>query len=124
VSTLAEAKAALADALSAVEGYDVRTAPFAGAGTPGDGWVVSRHLEVADLRSATVTLTAVILFSGDLALAEQKLTADGVALLDAASHAGDVADVALDAAEIMIGTVNPAPWYGVTITLTTEVTSA
>jgi hypothetical protein len=123
LSPLAAAREAVAAALSAVSGYNVRARPFRGHYRAGDGWVTVGRVAPADYTTSAVTLVVVLVLGADELAAESRLEDDAVALVDAVTR-GDLdlqtADVALEPASFVVG-APPAPLYGATLTLTTEV---
>lgn len=117
--SLAEARAAVAAALSTVSGLTVRTRPVA---TPkvGDGWVVVTRLAPAAFTACAATFTAVVILGADEAAAEGLLETYGVACIDAVTSRLQAADVSLEAQVLLAGTTS-TPLYAIAVTLTLEV---
>lgn len=121
--TIAEARAAIAAALSTVDGYDVRARPWRAAERPGDGWVVITSVRPGEFFSAvSVTFRAVLLLSADQLVAEESLETDAAALVLAVTKAETLlpANVDLSPVEIPVGTAR-TPYFAAVLTLTMEV---
>lgn len=119
--TLTEAREALADALSEIDGLTVRARGTARAPRSGDGWVTVGRMEPSDFRRSVVTLTAVIVLGIDNSSSEELLETYAVDVIDTVTVIDDfpVANVFLEPTLLQVdqtGTLN-----AFTITLTTEV---
>jgi hypothetical protein len=118
--TLTQAREALALALTAVDGLNVRPRPGVKYPRPGDGWVTVGQMEPADYTRTTVTLVAVIILGADETSAEEHMETWAVNVIDTATTADfPVSDVVLEPISLVIesGTALNA----MTLTLTTEV---
>jgi hypothetical protein len=80
---LADTREAIADALSTVDGYNVRPRPLHGRPVTGDGWinVLSVRPSTESFTGYMVQMTAVVVLSTDEATAEEHLEEDAVELL-------------------------------------------
>lgn len=81
---IADARQALADALSAVDGLAVRPRPPVPSPRPGDGWIVVARWRPSTFRCSDVTLQAIISLGTDTASSERLLDELAPAALDAA----------------------------------------
>jgi hypothetical protein len=122
VSTLAEAREAVATALSTVVGVDVRARPWRSAGKPGDGWVNVTRVVPAGFVGAYATLSAVVILSADDVDAEASLDVLATTLMNAVTGSDlNPADVVLEPATVPVGQ-SATPLYVLVLTLTLEVT--
>lgn len=123
MSTLAETRTAIAAAVNAVDGLNVKAYAVTNNVRPGDGWVTSPVLGVAGFEAAAAEWDVVVVLGTDPTKAEQRFDELAVAVLDAAA-ALDAADVRVAPQLLPAGDVTPANLYTLVLTLTTEVTSA
>lgn len=118
---LTQARQAVADALSAIDGLNFRPHPTVAQPRTGDGWVVVTRLEPADFAATTATLTAVVILGADEAKAEQLVDDLGVPMLAAVTKAPDLnpADASLVQQALVAGPTGTL--YALALTLTLEV---
>lgn len=122
--TLVEAREALADALSEIDGLTVHPVRGGKAPKPGSGWVTIGRLVPSDYTRCSVTLVAVVVLGSDQASAEDLLNTWAVDVIDAVTTVDELptADVALEPILLTAGT-DAVPVNAFTITITTEVES-
>jgi len=120
-TTLTEAREAVADALTALEGLNVRARGPVKLPRTGDGWVTVGRLTPASYTACSVTVVAVIILGADTAAAEELLDLWAVDIIDAVTTAEDlpVSDVALEPITLVVE--SGATLHALTVTLTTEV---
>jgi hypothetical protein len=121
---LADTREAIADALSTVDGYNVRPRGIPPVPKTGDGWitVLSVQPSTESFTGYMVRMTAVVVLSSDEAKAEEILEEDAVELLTAIIEADEInpADISLEAQALFTG-ANQAPLYVAALALTLEV---
>jgi hypothetical protein len=119
---LATARAAIATALSALSGVEVRTRPWKGAGKAGDGWVTITRIEPADFKASYATFAVVVILSADEVKAETALEDQATGLIDALTGSNlDPTDVVLEPTVMTVGQ-SASPLYAAVLTITLEVT--
>lgn len=121
MSAVADARTAVAEALSSVEGYAIRSHPFTAAPAPGDGWVEITSVRplTGFGRSAAVDLSAPVFLGSDRAAADARFDADGLALVAAVAALGALEVTA--APEVVTVGSSSTPVYIVRLALTLEV---
>jgi hypothetical protein len=121
---LSETREAVAEALSEVDGYNVRPRPFSAVPKTGDGWVTVTTVRPSteSFTGYTAQMTAVLVLSADEATAEMNLEEDAVEFFTAITDADCllVSDMSIEAQVLVTGT-NAAPLYVAALALTLEV---
>lgn len=119
--TVLDARTAVAEALSSVEGYSVRPNPFTAPPTAGDGWVEITSVRplTGFGRSAAVDLSVPVFLGPDRAAAEARFDSDGLALVAAVAALGALS-VSV-APEVATVGQSSTPVYLARLTLTVEV---
>jgi hypothetical protein len=118
---ITETREALADALSAVEGLNVRARKAVKTPRIGDGWVTLGTLRPSTFTGCSATFVAVVTLGADADAADELLETIGIDIVDAVTTTDglNVADVVLDPITLVTeggGVVN-----ALTVTLTAEV---
>lgn len=121
MTSLAQARQAVATALSGVSGLTVQPSPTVRSHRAGDGWVTAGRMTPADFSRCMVQLSAVVLLSPDEVKAEALLDELAVSMIDAVTSATiPTSDVALEPTSLLVGN-DSSPMYGAVLTLSTEV---
>jgi hypothetical protein len=123
MATIAEQRAAVAAALSAIPDLAVTDHPVTNNVRPRDGWVNVTRIAPADYSASAATMQAVVVLSPDSTKADTMLDDLGVALIDAVTGIGGVTDVSLEPMLLIGEGASPGNIYAVAITFTLEVTS-
>jgi hypothetical protein len=121
--TIARARELFAASLSQVDGVNVRSrGPIRGP-KPGDGWVTVGRADVADHVRASVALVAVVVCGQDEAATEDLIDAWMVPLLDAAAAVDGLPTADVVVQPIVLPVDQGGSLNGLTVSITTEVTS-
>ena len=118
---LTDARQAVADGLSAVDGLNVHAAPPVRNPRPGDGWVVVQRMTPQDFRRFGVTLLVAIVLGQDVASSEELFNTLAMDTIDAAYGVQGlpVADVVLETDSVVLD--GGSPLNIATLSLVTEV---
>lgn len=123
MATIAQARTALAAALSTVDGVTATARPAPGI-TPvtGDGWVEVGQVEPVDYTGCLAQMRCVVILGADQALADESYETDVLDLIDAVTSA-DIPTTGIRAefASISVGQAVSALLYAALITVSVEV---
>lgn len=119
--TITEARQALADALSSVDGVNVRLREVKNPRS-GDGWTISGAIAPDGYADARATVGAVILLSSDSVKADEQYDALAWPLLVATKNADGLFGVKIEPAVVAVGD-NSTSWPAIVVNAEAEVLS-
>lgn len=119
MTTIAEARQEIADALSAIDTLNVQPKPIRNP-RANDGWVIVSRMTPSRFGGVHMaTFLVVIMLSADEVTAEARLDELSSDVLNATADL-NTTDVVLEPAEVMVGQQS-TPLYALTLTLSMEV---
>ena len=119
--TLTQARQALADALSALPGVNVRLREVKNPRS-GVGWTVPGQIAPDGYRDNYAQIGAIVLLSQDAVKADAQFDTLAVAILNATKNVDGGFGVRLDPASIVVGD-NSVSWSALTVQLSVEVSA-
>ena len=120
--TLAEARALLAAALTAVEGVtEVTATGFRSQLRAGYGWTRVAAVRPASFRTSVVDLEAIVVLGQDELTAEAQLDALAVPLLDAATNILELPAAGVTVEPVVMSTGPTSSLFVLVVSLSTEV---
>jgi hypothetical protein len=116
--TVTSARQDVAQTLSGVTNFEVRTRPVLSPRAY-DGWVVLSSIRPSDFRNCYATFTVLLILGSDETKAEQIFDENGTRLIDAAASL-NATDITLESQALVVGNT-ATPLYALALTMTLEV---